>query len=79
VEKIFFNKNLPSNYTTEKGRLSRFSTDERIYIYNSIFGRFVIDKSKKEKGKKEKRERRFFKNEDFFRFCVGFFSFLILT
>ena len=60
VEKIFFNKNLPSNYTTEKGRLSRFSTDERIYIYNSIFGRFVIDKSKKEKREERKKRKKIF-------------------
>lgn len=76
VEKIFFNKNLPSNYTTEKGRLSRFSTDERIYIYNSIFGRFVIDKSKKEKkGRKKKEKEDFLKMRISSAFASVFFVF----
>ena len=76
MEKIFFNKNLPSNYTTEKGRLSRFSTDERIYIYNSIFGRFVIDKSKKEKkGRKKKEKEDFLKMRISSAFASVFFRF----
>lgn len=45
MEKIFFHGNLRSNYTTVRTGFSRFSTDERIYIFNSILGRLSIDKS----------------------------------
>ncbi|MDD3193938.1 MAG: hypothetical protein PHE47_08890 [Oscillospiraceae bacterium] len=59
MEKFFFNRNLLSNYTTQARSFSRFSTDERIYIFNSILGRFSIDKTqgKKEVLKNEKNEK----------------------